>query len=154
MQGIGYVNELLARLTNTPVVDSTSTNRTLDADPTTFPLDRALYADFSHDNQMVPILAALGVLRQARALDPARPDARRTWVASQMVPFAGRVVVEKLRCGREDAVRVLVNEKAVQLPAPCPVTRDGLCELSAFVDSQSFARGGAPDAWARCVAPA
>lgn len=37
-----------------------------------------------------------------------------------MVPFAGRIVVAKLSCGCDDAVRLLVNEKEVQLPAPCP----------------------------------
>ncbi|KZV99460.1 acid phosphatase [Exidia glandulosa HHB12029] len=154
VQGIGYVNELLARLTRTPVMDSTSTNRTLDADPATFPLDRALYADFSHDNQMIPILAAMGVLNQTHpgAMNPARLDVGRTWIASQMVPFAGRVVVEKLSCGREEKemVRLLVNEATVQLPKPCPAADDGLCGLEAFVRSQTFARGGAPEEWARC----
>lgn len=155
VQGIGYVNELLARLTRTPVVDNTSTNRTLDSDPETFPLDRELYVDFSHDNQMIPILAALGVLHQDQphAMDPSRFDLHRTWVASQMVPFAGRVVVEKLSCnGHQEVVRLLVNEKITQLPEPCPRASNGLCSLKTFVRSQSFARGGSPNEWARCVA--
>lgn len=33
----GWVNELLARLTDSEVVDSTTTNRTLDADEASFP---------------------------------------------------------------------------------------------------------------------
>lgn len=33
----GYINEMLARLTDSEVVDSTCTNRTLDADGKTFP---------------------------------------------------------------------------------------------------------------------
>lgn len=154
VQGIGYVNELLARLTKTPVRDATSTNHTLDANPATFPLDRGLYVDFSHDNQMIPIMAALGILqqRQRDAMSPTRLDTRRTWVASQMVPFASRVVVEKLSCGRVEKVRVLVNDKTEQLPAPCPPALDGTCELKTFVKSQAFARGGAPDKWARCIA--
>ncbi|KAJ6614203.1 histidine phosphatase superfamily [Mycena sp. CBHHK59/15] len=52
VQGVGYINELLVRLTGTPVNDTTQTNRTLTQDTCTFPLDRALYADFSHDNEM------------------------------------------------------------------------------------------------------
>ena len=50
-QGVGYVNELIARLTNTPVQDHTSVNHTLDSDKGTFPLgpEVPLYADFSHD---------------------------------------------------------------------------------------------------------
>jgi hypothetical protein len=48
-QGIGYANELIARMTNTPVRDVTSVNHTLDRSNATFPLGKALYADFSHD---------------------------------------------------------------------------------------------------------
>ena len=36
-QGVGWVNELLARLTNKAVVDHTSTNTTLDSLNSTFP---------------------------------------------------------------------------------------------------------------------
>ena len=50
-QGVGFANELIARLTRQPVKDHTSVNDTLDSDPTTFPLggDWRIYADFSHD---------------------------------------------------------------------------------------------------------
>lgn len=34
----GWINELIARLTDSPVQDETTTNRTLDADEATFPL--------------------------------------------------------------------------------------------------------------------
>ena len=60
-QGVGFVNELIARLTNRPVQDETSTNHTLDNDPKTFPLGRKLYADFSHDNDIIGIFSALGL---------------------------------------------------------------------------------------------
>nr|VWP00524.1 N/A [Ganoderma boninense] len=42
VQGVGYVNELLARLTGAPVRDHTQTNATLDEDPKTFPRGRAM----------------------------------------------------------------------------------------------------------------
>jgi hypothetical protein len=48
-QGVGFTNELIARLTSQPVNDHTTTNTTLDTSNTTFPLNRKLYADFSHD---------------------------------------------------------------------------------------------------------
>lgn len=41
-QGVGYVNELIARLTGQPVEDNTTTNRTLDSSPDTFPLNKTL----------------------------------------------------------------------------------------------------------------
>ena len=48
-QGVGFTNELIARLTGKPVHDHTSVNHTLDDSDNTFPLDRMIYADFSHD---------------------------------------------------------------------------------------------------------
>ena len=77
VQGVGYVNELLARLTHRPVSDRTQTNGTLDGDGETFPLGRGIYADFSHDNEMVAIYAAVGRF-QGRDLDPRRMDEGRT----------------------------------------------------------------------------
>ncbi|KAH9919703.1 histidine phosphatase superfamily [Fomitopsis serialis] len=155
VQGVGYVNELLARLTSTPVSDSTSTNRTLDAAPATFPLNRTVYADFSHDNLMVPVFAALGLF-PTDPLDPAS-GAGGVWNVSRMVPFAGRMVVERLTCGEGDAsddeegryVRVLVNE-AVQPLAFCGARGDGVCGLDAFVESQAFARSGGNGTWGAC----
>lgn len=46
VQGVRYVNELLARLTGQLAQDETLTNHTLDDNPATFPLDRAFYANF------------------------------------------------------------------------------------------------------------
>ena len=50
-QGVGFTNELIARMTNKPVQDRTSVNHTLDGSNITFPLGNGhpLYADFSHD---------------------------------------------------------------------------------------------------------
>ena len=50
-QGVGFANELIARMTRSPVQDRTSVNQTLDSSNATFPLgaDMTLYADFSHD---------------------------------------------------------------------------------------------------------
>ena len=50
-QGVGFTNELIARMTDQPVDDDTSTNHTLDDSQSTFPIGKGhvLYADFSHD---------------------------------------------------------------------------------------------------------
>ena len=101
VQGVGYVNELLARLTGSPVQDNTQTNRTLDASPDTFPLNRTLYIDFSHDNEMIAVYSAIGLFRQHRPLDPTKPDPARTWISSKLVPFSGRLVTERLECAAE-----------------------------------------------------
>ncbi|KAI0306401.1 acid phosphatase [Multifurca ochricompacta] len=158
VQGVGYVNELLARLRRQPIRDNTQTNRTLDSSPETFPLDRALYADFSHDNAMVAIFAALGLFRQhrlpGRKLDPVNPSPRRTWYLSSMVPFSGRMVVEKLECTGSDLlatgpfVRILIND-AVQPLEFCGGI-SGLCQLNAFVESQWYARQDGDGDFEKC----
>ncbi|PPQ92757.1 hypothetical protein CVT25_003866 [Psilocybe cyanescens] len=165
VQGVGYVNELLARLTESPVRDNTQTNRTLDASPVTFPLNRTLYADFSHDNQMIAIYAALGLFNQTTALDPRAPDATRTWITSRLTPFSARMVTERLSCtgagvgpGRgqgegqgQTFVRILVND-ALQPLDFCGGDQNGLCTLSAFVDSQAYARNDGEGDFEKCFA--
>jgi hypothetical protein len=50
VQGIGYIQELVARLTQTPIeTHNSSTNSTLDNNPITFPLDHSLYVDATHE---------------------------------------------------------------------------------------------------------
>ncbi|KAF7344135.1 Acid phosphatase [Mycena venus] len=149
VQGVGYINELLARLTHSPVNDSTQTNTTLTSNPATFPLNRTLYADFSHDNQMAAIYAAMGLFPQVAALDPTHPGPR-TWVASHLVPFSARIVVERLRCAKAEGttqfVRVLVNDAVQPLDFCAGGEREGMgrgiCDLGAFVESQQYARSG------------
>ncbi|KAI0629941.1 acid phosphatase [Trametes polyzona] len=142
VQGVGYVNELLARLTGKPVEDRTTHNTSLE-----FPLDRAVYADFTHENLMVAVYAAMGLFNISAPLDPRRlpaPDHPhgQTWVASRMVPFSSRMVTERMMCVREGRVgayvRVLVNDE-VQ-PLEFCGGEEGLCELERFVQSQEYAR--------------
>ncbi|KAF2241260.1 acid phosphatase [Trematosphaeria pertusa] len=153
-QGVGYVNELLARLTQTPVQDHTNTNQTLDADPATFPLDRKAYADFSHDNDMSAIFAALGLYNSTTPLSNTSIEdttATNGFSAAWTVPFAARMYVEKLSCedAQEEYVRVIMNDRVVPLEF-CGSDEAGRCSLSAFVESQSFARGGGN--WDQCFA--
>lgn len=151
IQGVGYVNELVARLTGQPVRDSTQTNRTLDADPASFPLNRTFYADFSHDNQMVAIFSALGLFRQNEPLDPTKPDPERTWRVEKIVPFSSRMVVERLDCRGRASVRVLVNDALMPLEF-CGATGDGVCSLDAFVQSQTYARNDGEGDLEKCFA--
>ncbi|WEW59529.1 histidine phosphatase family protein [Emydomyces testavorans] len=154
-QGIGYSNELIARLTNTPVKDNTSTNRTLDSDPATFPLNATLYADFSHDNTMTSIFAALGLFNGTKALPVDRvqtPVQSNGYSASWTVPFAARAYIEKMKCEwspRRDAeyVRILINDRVFPLHG-CKVDVLGRCELNDFVAGLSFAMNGGK--WETC----
>ncbi|KAK2018163.1 histidine acid phosphatase [Colletotrichum eremochloae] len=151
-QGVGFTNELIARLTRQPVVDRTSTNSTLDADPATFPLDRKLYADFSHDNDMMTIYGALGLYNETQPLSKTeRTSVSETkgFTASWTVPFAARMYVEKMKCGgtEEEMVRVLVNDRVVPLVG-CGADELGRCQLGPFVESLGFARSGG--LWDQC----
>ncbi|KAK3319298.1 histidine phosphatase superfamily [Apodospora peruviana] len=155
-QGVGYVNELIARMTGRPVDDKTSTNSTLDHSNGTFPLDRKVYADFSHDNDMTSILGALGLyggVDKERVSNTSRVDVRDMdgFSAAWTVPFAGRVYFEKMRCqGREmdeELVRVLVNDRVVRLRG-CEADEQGRCALDKWVESLDFARKGG--LWDRC----
>lgn len=153
VQGVGYVNELIARLTNQPVQDETQTNRTLDLSPVTFPLNRTIYADFSHDNQMVAIYSAIGLFRQQEPLSTTHSDPERTWRISRMTPFAGRMVTEKVSCGGREFVRIFVDD-ALQSLEFCGAGRSGLCSLRAFVESQGYARNNGEGDFQKCFTSA
>ena len=161
VQGIGYVNELIARLTGTAVKDNTQTNHTITSDPELFPLDRTIYADFTHDNAMMAVYSALGLFddREDRSfsapiMDPTRPHKRRSWYTSRLTPFAGRMVVERLQCHQDNdqsklRVRILANDAVVPLPF-CGDGGDGLCDLETFVQSQVYARETGVADWYKC----
>lgn len=145
-QGVGWVNELLARMTNTSVADLGSVNSTLDSDPETFPLGLPLYADFSHDDDLTSIFFALGLYNQTGQLSNTTLETTSQtggYSAAWTVPFSARAYVEKMRCGgrAEELVRIVVNDRVVPLQG-CGADSLGRCTLSAFVASQGFARSG------------
>ncbi|KAJ5860963.1 uncharacterized protein N7529_008273 [Penicillium soppii] len=154
-QGVGFVNELIARLTHTPVHDETTTNHTLDAPGTaTFPLNYTMYADFTHDNGMIPIFFALGLYNSTAPLPHTHlqsPHKAAGFSAAWTVPFAARAYIEMMQCrsdpNPEPFVRVLVNDRVVPLHG-CSVDSLGRCRRRDFVNGLSFARSGGK--WAQC----
>ncbi|KAJ5509426.1 hypothetical protein N7527_011569 [Penicillium freii] len=152
-QGVGLVNELIARLTHTPVVDNTSTNRTLDAPgAATFPLNYTMYADFTHDNGMIPFFFALGLYNGTSPLSLTKAQSTKEtdgFSSSWTVPFGARAYVEMMQCRRdpEPLVRVLVNDRVVPLHG-CPVDKLGRCRRRDFVKGLTFARSGGD--WPQC----
>ena len=139
-QGVGWVSELIARLTSSSVEDHTNVNHTLDDNPKTFPVDRTLYADFSHDNDMTSIFSALGLWNSTIGLEG--------FEAGETVPFSARAWIEKLTCGsQQEFVRVIINNRVMQLPQ-CGSDELGLCSLTSFINSLAFARNGGK--WKEC----
>lgn len=151
-QGVGFVNELIARLTSSEVQDHTSTNRTLDGSKAMFPLGKQLYADFSHDNDMMGIFAAFGFYEELPLLPNTTvveaPDAHG-FSAAWLCPFAARAYFEKMQCSGndEELVRVLINGRVLPL-TQCDGDEFGRCTLDAFIRSLSFASHGGY--WDQC----
>ena len=100
-QGIGYVEELIARLTDQYITSSnTSVNSSLTNNSNTFPLGEKFYADFTHDDIIVSVLTALSVdyFRQPPSLTQFPPDPSRHFILSHMTPFGGRLITEVIGC--------------------------------------------------------
>ncbi|EPS35902.1 hypothetical protein H072_10637 [Dactylellina haptotyla CBS 200.50] len=148
-QGIGFVNELIARLTGSTVNDSTSTNTTLDGNPATFPLGRKLYADFSHDNSMVSVFSALNLFEGTHDLSKDHSGHGHKFNVAELVPFASRMYVEKLKCEgeKEELVRILINDRVMELKG-CDEKKYGACSIGDFVEMLKWARNGGN--WNEC----
>ncbi|KHJ34543.1 putative repressible acid phosphatase [Erysiphe necator] len=100
-QGIGYVQEILARLNHSLISSSsTSVNSTLDGNPATFPTSQAFYADFSHDDVIISILAALSIeyFHTPPNITQFPINSDRKFRLSNLAPFGARLVTETIGC--------------------------------------------------------
>lgn len=75
VQGIGWIQEMVARLTHTPIeTHNSSTNSTLNDNKVTFPLDHSLYVDATHEvvvlNSQFSFLTSFHVLRTMLTRNP------------------------------------------------------------------------------------
>ena len=158
--GLGYQQEVIARLKNETLSYSHSqANITLDDNTDTFPLNQSLYFDFSHDTNMISVLAAFGLRQFAPFLDPERHPGPHDFTVSHLTPFGARFDLEVIRTprplspGRETYleggetkyVHFMINQRTVPLGASlpeCDASRvDGWCELGAFVRVQERMAG-------------
>ncbi|OCK74404.1 3-phytase [Lepidopterella palustris CBS 459.81] len=100
-QGIGYLQELLARLQNEYIpVSNSSVNSTLTNNAASFPLGRPFYADFTHDDIIISVLTAMSLdyLRDPPSLTAFPPDPHRKFILSHLTPFTGRLITEVIGC--------------------------------------------------------
>jgi len=141
--GIGYVQELVARLTRTPIqTHNSSTNGTLDDNPITFPLGQSLYVDATHEVVVLYVITALNLTNFATSgpLPHDHIPLDRPFRASDLAPFATNVQFQLLACeSRPDTqIRVIINDGVVPLTsiAGCPIEKDGMCPLNTFVEAQ------------------
>ncbi|KAG1782255.1 histidine phosphatase superfamily [Suillus placidus] len=134
-EGIGYVQELVSRLTQTPIeTHNSSTNATLH-NAVTFPFGHSLYVDATHEVVVLNVLTALN-LSSFATMGPLPADhipEQRTFRTAELAPFATNVQFQLLSCSTEHdpQIRViLTNLKG------CRDHPDGMCSIHAFVDAQ------------------
>lgn len=157
-QGVGWAQELLARMTGDRTFVNgpnsfNSIDHSLDNGDDTFPLNRKLYADFTHDNIMTTILFALQLYSWSPNLGASLDDTRYTtadgWSPGTTVPFAARAYFEKMRCDgqKDEFVRVIVNDRVVPLKN-CGADSDGKCPLPSWINSLNFVTSNGH--WDKC----
>ncbi|KXG51775.1 Histidine phosphatase superfamily, clade-2 [Penicillium griseofulvum] len=115
-QGIGYVQELAARLQSKLIMSSDSSiNYTYDDNTRSFPLDQPLYMDMSHDDVIVSVLAALGLdyFRYGPHGLPVSVEhaPRRNFNINQMTPFGARLYSEVWTCPKDASFKHLQVQK-------------------------------------------
>ncbi|KAL1896220.1 hypothetical protein Cpir12675_002928 [Ceratocystis pirilliformis] len=160
--GIGYQQEVVARLKNTTLDYSHSQiNTTLDSSLNTFPLNQSLYLDFSHDSNIISVLAAFGLRQFAEPLVPSVNPGHRNFSVAQLTPFGARLDIELIETphpmaadrsgyiGKDSKgggnvtryVHFVLNQRTIPLGLSfheCDVGRvDGWCELETFLKVQS-----------------
>ncbi|KAL9127938.1 MAG: hypothetical protein Q9217_003274 [Psora testacea] len=157
--GIGYVQELLARLNSHLLTTATAQdNITLDNNTVTFPLNQTLYFDFSHDTNIAAVLTAFG-LQQFAPLLPAKGPipSNQQLIVSHLQPFGARLDIEIISAphpvsatrqgnpneysdgGPTEYVHFIVNQRTLPLGTSfpeCGQRTDGWCELTTFLDTQ------------------
>ncbi|PIL31642.1 hypothetical protein GSI_06344 [Ganoderma sinense ZZ0214-1] len=145
-QGIGYAQELVARLTQTPLTNfSTTLNRTIDESNITFPLNQPIYVDATHDTVITTILTAMNLSIPMVGKGPLPADRivnDRMYIASHITPFSTNLVGQVMSCPaannrdeKESYIRFVLNDGVLPLTgiAHCTENKDGLCLLDNFV---------------------
>ncbi|EJU01030.1 phosphoglycerate mutase-like protein [Dacryopinax primogenitus] len=168
--GVGWVQELVARLTHTPItVWNTSTNSTLDSNPLTFPVNQSLIpcinsigiASFTLGQRTVMVALNFTSFAKSGPLPVDHiPVGKRSFVASQTTPFATALVAQVVNCTDSSAntkpyIRWLLNDASIpvdNIPG-CGKDEYGRCPLDSFVDAMktrveeiNFAPPNAPGA--------
>ncbi|KAF2677568.1 phosphoglycerate mutase-like protein [Lentithecium fluviatile CBS 122367] len=163
--GVGYVQEVLARMThqllNSPDPPS-QINTTLTNNTDTFPTQQNLNLDFSHDANIISILTAFGLTQFADYLPTTSILHNRSFILSYLEPFAGRLDIEIIQTpkpvnprrattsntgdnglylggGPTKYVRFLLNQRTIPLGKSlekCGDRDDGWCEMATFLDVQ------------------
>lgn len=163
-QGIGYVEEVAARLQSRLIMQShSSINYTYDNNTKQFPLHQPMYMDMSHETVIVAVLAALGLdyfkygpHGMPKNVEHAVP---RNFIMHKVAPFGARLFTEVWTCpadskldklqdqmyknpdlssssGTTDYIRFVLNNAPVPVEglSPCKGSVNGFCGMKEFLD--------------------
>lgn len=163
-QGIGYVQELAARLQSRLIMRSASSiNYTYDENTKQLPLHQPMYMDMSHIDVIVSVLTALGLdyfkygpHGLPTSVSHAVP---RNFHLNKIVPFGARLASEVWTCPNNvkldnlqqqmytnpdlstqpdttDYIRFVLNDAPVPLEGlkPCDGSVNGFCDMKTFLD--------------------
>ncbi|EKM83174.1 hypothetical protein AGABI1DRAFT_33745 [Agaricus bisporus var. burnettii JB137-S8] len=140
--GVGWIQELVARLTHSPIaIHNTSTNSTLDDNPVTFPLDQSLYVDATHEVVVLHVITALNLTNFAEQgpLPYTHIPKDLKFHSSELAPFATNVQLQLLECASIPGpqIRIIINDGVVPLTSikGCPEQEDGMCPVDTFVEA-------------------
>ncbi|KAF9516142.1 hypothetical protein BS47DRAFT_1341238 [Hydnum rufescens UP504] len=142
--GVGYIAELVSRLTETRIeTHNTSTNATLDDNDITFPFGHSLYVDATHEVVVLHIITALNLTNFATdgPLPADHIPPNRKFIASQLAPFATNIQFQLLSCSSTPTpsqIRIIINDGVTPLTsiAGCPDQKDGMCPVDTFVEAE------------------
>ncbi|KAJ7469951.1 acid phosphatase [Mycena galericulata] len=155
-QGVGWVQELTARLTQSSL--ASTINQTIVQSNVTFPLDQPIYVDATHDTVISTIVVAMNFTSLAKTgpLPATHIPPNRSYKVNQISPFGANLVGQVLSCpslasssststpaknttasasGGPTHIRWLLNDATVPLTGitGCGPSEDGLCALDTFV---------------------
>ncbi|KAF8212585.1 phosphoglycerate mutase-like protein, partial [Mycena galopus ATCC 62051] len=145
-QGIGYVQELVSRLTQTRITDfDTTVNGSIVSSDVLFPFGQPIYVDATHDTVISSIVTAMNITALAAEgplpLDRIPQD--HVYIINNIAPFASNLVGQVLSCptpartANASYIRWILNDAVLPLTgiAGCgtDANGDGLCPLPAFV---------------------
>ncbi|KAJ3567568.1 hypothetical protein NP233_g6284 [Leucocoprinus birnbaumii] len=148
--GIGWIQELVSRLTETRITKfDTSVNETIVNNTMYFPFGQPIYVDATHDGTIASILLVMNFTNFAESgpLPLHRIPENWSYKIDEIAPFAANLVGQVLSCparshkktspGKPTHIRWVLNDGVLPLDGVngCGYDADGMCSLDAFVDA-------------------
>ncbi|CDK25594.1 unnamed protein product [Kuraishia capsulata CBS 1993] len=95
--------------------------------------EQKIFMSFSHDTDIISIASAFGLYEGQDSLPVDRIEFQRSFKVSDLVPMAGHLVLERLMCGKNEYVRIIMNESVYPLPW-CQTGPGFSCPLELFTE--------------------